>query len=87
MISSKYDGLVSGNIVTQCEISPNAGFREFKNVKIWFQNHNLLANVEGAPPLQGPMLEHVKSCYNPTRLGTVIVLISSGRLCKHSTFV
>ena len=87
MISSKYDGLVSGNIVTQCETSPIAGFIEFKNVKIWFQNHNLLANVEGVPPLQGTMLEHVKSCYNPTRLGTVIVLISSGRLCKHSTFV
>ena len=78
MISSKYDGLVSGIIVTQCEISPIAGFREFKNVKIWFQNHNLLANVEGAPPIQGTMLAFVKSCYDPLRLGTVIVLISSG---------
>ena len=86
MILSKYDGLVSGNIVTQCETSPIAGFREFKNVKIWFQNHNLLANVEEAPPLQGTMLEHVKSYY-PIRLGTVIVLVSSGRLCKYSTFV
>ena len=29
----------------------------------------------------------VKSCYNPLRLGTVIVLVSSGRLCKYSTFI
>ena len=28
-----------------------------------------------------------KSCYNPLRLGTVIVLVSSSRLCKYSTFV
>ena len=29
-----------------------------------------------------------KSCYNPLRLGTVIVLVSSGiHFCKYSTFV